>query len=89
MTIDTERMTEKLQDRWGEIVLAIVDEAHRRFRAVGAETDFCIQHADMESIIFGGWNRVVWSAKSGYRPDESSCTALFLANWKLLQERGW
>lgn len=75
-------MTAKLKDNWGELVYSIIDEARSRFAACGAESDFCLQHHTGTSIVFGGTNRVIWTAVSGYRPDPDDCTKRFLRQWQ-------
>jgi hypothetical protein len=47
--------------------------------------DFCLQHCDGERIIFGGTNRLIWTARSGFVPSDSHCTERFLANFDSLQ----
>lgn len=39
--------------------------------------DFCVQYVG-ERIVFGGTNRIVWSATYGFECDESYCTQKFI-----------
>lgn len=80
MTIEGE--VEAVEHNWGELVLSITEEAKRRFFECGAGGDFCIQHCTGESIVFGGTNRVTWTAKRGFVPDAYCCTKRFLKEWK-------
>lgn len=58
----------------------ILEEAETRFSTCGAESDFCVQHVG-QNVVFGGTNRLIWSAKHGWRPDRTSCTERFLAEY--------
>ncbi|HRQ48586.1 MAG TPA: hypothetical protein PK725_16650 [Rhodocyclaceae bacterium] len=58
----------------------ILEEAETRFSTCGAESDFCVQHVG-QNAVFGGTNRLIWSAKHGWRPDRTSCTERFLAEY--------
>jgi len=58
----------------------ILEEAETRFSACGAEDDFCVQHVG-QNAVFGGTNRLIWSAKHGWQPDRQSCTQRFLAEY--------
>jgi hypothetical protein len=64
-----------------ELIESIVLEAERIFKLCGASDDFCFQHATNKTIVFGGTNRLIWSAKKGFRVDQSSCTSRFLLEW--------
>ncbi len=58
----------------GEAVFYIAKEL---FKECGAEEDFCVQDDLIGRIVFGGTNRVIWSAATGFRMDESYCTERF------------
>jgi len=49
--------------------------------------DFCLQHPGDECIIFGGTNRLIWRAKTGFKADASYCTPEFLAHFEEVQQR--
>lgn len=69
------------EDNWGELVYCIVSEALTRFRLCESEYDFCIQHGGCSYIIFGGHNRVIWTASGGFREDRDFCSERFLELW--------
>ena len=47
--------------------------------------DFCVQSfKNGEVIVFGSTNRLIWSARGGFRPDVSYCTGQFLINCRRL-----
>ena len=48
------------------------------------EDDFCLQSASSETLVFGGTNRLIWSAARGFQPDQSYCTEKFLLNWQAI-----
>jgi hypothetical protein len=64
-----------------EIVRTIVDQAKLLFEVCESPSDFCIQVMDEDHIIFGGLNRVKWTAKTGFVALRRSCTTRFLENW--------
>ena len=76
-------LTEKIEDDWGEIIWSIIDEAEALFKICHADSDFCIQNITGTNIVFGGTNRVIWSARSGFNPDRSYCTKRFLEKWDM------
>lgn len=41
--------------------------------------DFCVQHVGDGSVVFGGTNRLRWTAATGFRPEPGYCTERFLA----------
>lgn len=61
------------------VVSEIVQGASYYFK--GCPDDFCIQHMNLDCIIFGGTNRLIYRPTQGYYPDRSSCTMWFLANY--------
>jgi len=44
--------------------------------------DFCVQHVGTATIIFGGGNRLLWTAKAGFYPDKGYCSPEFLARFE-------
>jgi len=68
-----------------DIVASIIYEAQEIFKSCGSESDFCIQNAGEECIIFGGWNRVKWSVRGGWVAFESHCNPEFLAAFAKLE----
>jgi hypothetical protein len=82
--MDTVKIAESVQDDWGEVVWSIIDEAARRFAACGRADDFCLQCVSGVNLVFGGTNRVIWSAASGFRCDQSYCSEGFLSEWSRL-----
>jgi hypothetical protein len=63
-----------------ELIYAIALEAMSRFAKCNATDDFCLQHCKGGTIVFGGCNRVVWTAQ-GFRLDKSNCTDDFVTTW--------
>lgn len=53
---------------------ALLLHVRRRKRLLG------VQHVG-QNAVFGGTNRLIWSAKHGWRPDRTSCTERFLAEY--------
>lgn len=51
------------------------------------EDDFCLQSSGGESLIFGGTNRLRWTARHGFVPDASYCTAGFIERCRQLREK--
>ncbi len=49
--------------------------------------DFCLQFWQGESIIFGGTNRLWWSARRGYTPELEHCTQDFLTHYEAVESR--
>lgn len=78
---DTVEMALGMQDDWPEIVWSIIAEAQRRFVECNAAEDFCLQCTTSTVIVFGGTNRVVWSARLGYQLDLGYCTEEFKTLW--------
>lgn len=60
----------------GNIVL---EAAYDIFCTCQAESDFCVQTTGMQTVVFGGSNRLIWTPRGGFRPDRSYCTQRFLA----------
>lgn len=82
-TIDTQldRIQKKLWDDREETtftVLSIATEAARIFEKAGCPADFCLQSWSMGVMVFGGTNRLKWTAGDGFYPDRSYCTDSFL-----------
>lgn len=63
-------------ERIGDIVL---EAAHDIFCTCQAESDFCVQSTGGQTVVFGGTNRLIWTARGGFRPDRGYCTERFLA----------
>ena len=63
-----------------EIGELVIEEAMDIFCECQAESDFCVQHVG-QCVVFGGSNRLIFSVKTGFRPDRSYCSARFLENW--------
>jgi hypothetical protein len=59
----------------------VVLEAEAIFEAAGCLSDFCVQ-AVGECAVFGGTNRLLWSPRKGFRPDQAYCTIKFLEVFK-------
>ncbi len=57
----------------------VVEAAMEYF--VECPEDFCLQNMSGETIVFGGTNRLLWTARHGFRPDRSSCTEKFLRHY--------
>jgi hypothetical protein len=64
-----------------EVGQFFVEEVMDIFEACGCPDDFCVQNAGGYVLVFGGTNRLCWSAKKGFYPDRSYCTKRFLASW--------
>ena len=60
-----------------EAVYEIVDGAARYWRSFdkGSVHDFVVQYVGEGSVIFGGWRRLRWTPRSGYRPVETDANA--------------
>ncbi len=65
-----------------DIGLIVAEEAMEIFENCGAASDFCIQAVGAISVVFGGTNRLLWTVKGGFRPDEPYCTPRFLAAYR-------
>lgn len=76
-----EGIAEQLEAEWGELICSVVEEACRRFEECGAGDDFRLQYRNLRTIVFGGHNRVVWSASRGFYPDRGYCSDEFLELW--------
>ncbi len=64
-----------------EVGLLVIEEALNRFEACGAAEDFCVQSVGA-AVVFGGTNRILWTASAGFRPDVTYCTPRFLAAYR-------
>jgi hypothetical protein len=73
--------TEDLQ-KIGEACQVI---AYSIFSQCGAASDFCIQHASPESVVFGGTNRLILHFRSGWYADRSYCSSRFLERWDAIK----
>ena len=68
-----------------ELSLAIQEMAQRIFTICGAEDDFCVQDVGIETIIFGGTNRVILDHR-GWYIDTEHCTEKFAKAWIAIYE---
>ena len=64
-----------------EFILELLETAESIFRDCGVLHDFGLQSAGAR-LVFGGTNRLCFSARHGWLADESYCTPNFLAAWK-------
>ena len=69
-----------LQDDINEFKHCIYQEIvdHAKMFWSACPNDFCIQTVGYDSIVFGGWNRVVWHYKRGFRVEVSHSTQEFV-----------
>jgi hypothetical protein len=65
-------------DKKDAVVAAILVAAEEFFEV--CIQDFCIQTFGEERIVFGGHNRLIWTAKRGFFVDGAYCTDKFLAH---------
>ena len=72
-----------------ELVWSIADEAERRFRLCGRPDDFCFQSGSGLGLVFGGWNRIVWTARHGWQLSRSHCSPDFVLAWESNEAKGW
>jgi len=68
-----------------ELVLSIAYEAQDLFVKCGVGDDFCFQAIGSEYLIFGGTNRLKWTAKEGFELQTSHCTTKFLRAFHALK----
>ena len=61
-----------------ELRHGVVRRAQEIFEGAGCPSDFCLQLATDEVLVFGGTNRLKWDAVAGFYPDRSYCTEKFL-----------
>lgn len=66
------------QSSLSELGAIVAMEAWDIFNACGVPSDFCIQNITATGAVFGGWNRLLWNMKDGFRPDFSYCTSAFM-----------
>lgn len=59
------------------MLYSLVLAASRYF--IECPDDFCLQFVGYRCIVFGGTNRLSWSAEKGFIPDRFHCTASFLS----------
>ena len=64
----------------------VIDTAQYLYEKAGFKDDFCVQHITNSVIIFGGWNRVIWSPLNGYRVDSSSCREEFIEKFNNVRD---
>ena len=69
-----------------DLLFDVIDTAEYLYNTAGFENDFCVQHIPNSVIIFGGWNRVIWSPLNGYRVDSSSCREEFIEKFNNVRD---
>jgi hypothetical protein len=77
--------TQPTKDQLAEIGEVIANQAQEIFEYCNQLDDFCIQSIGFKSIVFGGWNRLIFRLDSGWYLSESHCTYKFIAKfnqWK-------
>jgi hypothetical protein len=72
----TLKIFSKMDDGFDVILSEVVQAASRYFTE--CPDDFCVQNVAYKSIVFGGTNRLVWNASTGFTPDRPYCTESFL-----------
>ena len=55
----------------GALGALVACEANIIFERAGCGSDFCVQHIGLNSAVFGGTNRLLWSPHKGFRADEA------------------
>ena len=74
--------TEDLKD----VAMLVIEMAADLFEQAGFPDDFCIQYIGY-SAVFGGWNRVTWNPKKGWKVDTYYSTTEFTKKFnKALKE---
>lgn len=73
-------MKEPSLEKRAEVGDVVVLMAMRIFEDCGAAEDFCVQ-AVGDVVVFGGVNRLIFSAKDGWHPDSIYCSERFLKKW--------
>lgn len=73
-------------DKYSELILAIVEKAEDIFRQCGEPDDFCLQYASCFNIIFGGHNRLIWNP-NGFHLDESYCRKDFIDKFNQIKAK--
>lgn len=75
-----------------ELLAEIVAQASNFWYADGIDPgDFCLQSNPTSfsgAIVFGGTNRLIWSPRNGFHPDQSYCNPRFLEHAKHLRSIG-
>lgn len=71
-----DRMSHETLTNLDGVLTDLINAASRYF--IDCPDDFCIQTIGHQSIVFGGYNRLLWNATHGFRPDSSYCTERFL-----------
>lgn len=74
----TESQYAELQQ--SDFLMELWEVAGNIFEDCGAAQDFCLQSAG-NRIVFGGTNRLCFSARIGWHADEPYCTSRFLSEW--------
>ena len=77
---------EDMRNNWGPIVESIIEQARQLFINCGAESDFCVQNTTFDIIMFGGLNRISWTAECGYHASRWHCTDRFIKEWKQIHK---
>lgn len=67
----------------------VVYKALDIFEACEATSDFCMQSCEEanEIVVFGGFNRVLWSLRKGFWASEWHCTEKFLRLFKEYEDK--
>jgi hypothetical protein len=64
------------------LVYSIIEAAKKYWDySDAASRDFCMQHTSGTSIVFGGVNRITWTARNGFQVHPNSCSPEFLENY--------
>lgn len=62
-----------------EIGQAVIEVAEYCFEKAGCPEDYCIQHSNgCGTVVFGGTNRLIWSAFRGWKIDKPYCSDAFI-----------
>lgn len=73
------------KDQMTSIGEIIIEQAIEIFETCGSKDDFCIQSISFDSIVFGGWNRLIFRPELGWYISESHCNNKFkeaFYNWR-------
>jgi hypothetical protein len=65
-----------------EVGAAVAEMAYSLFLDLGIKDDFCVQ----SGIVFGGWNRIIWTPMNGFVLDEPYCTPHVIERWKAMKK---
>jgi hypothetical protein len=79
--LSEQKVFEELMPDAAEIISSIAYAAWCVFHHAGCDEDFCVQTVGWSCIVFGGRNRLQWSAQFGFHPLRDYCTESFLDAW--------